>query len=57
LISQKNYDCYVNKKGDTHTFSLLFLQNNELKDVIKKMLEDANLEQVTMKTVLKDVSM
>lgn len=29
--------------------------NDELKDVIKKMLDNANLEQVTMKTVLKDV--
>ncbi|KAL4235614.1 hypothetical protein ACF0H5_004010 [Mactra antiquata] len=29
--------------------------NDELKDVVKKMLDNANLEQVTMKTVLKDV--
>ncbi|WAR23501.1 DEK-like protein [Mya arenaria] len=29
--------------------------NDELKDLIKKMLENANLEQVTMKTILKDV--
>ncbi|XP_060553001.1 protein DEK-like isoform X2 [Ruditapes philippinarum] len=29
--------------------------NDELKDVIKKMLDNANLEQVTMKTVLKNV--
>ena len=32
------------------------LQNDELKDMIKKMLDSANLEEVTMKTVLKDVS-
>ncbi|XP_052257415.1 protein DEK-like isoform X1 [Dreissena polymorpha] len=29
--------------------------NEEIKDLIKNMLDDANLEEVTMKTVLKDV--
>lgn len=36
---------------------ILSFQNDELKDVVKKMLDNANLEQVTMKTVLKDVSL
>ena len=34
----------------------MVFQNDELKDLIKKMLDSANLEEVTMKTVLKDVS-
>ena len=34
----------------------IVFQNDELKDLIKKMLDSANLEEVTMKTVLKDVS-
>ena len=37
-------------------YMLIMLQNDELKDLIKKMLDSANLEEVTMKTVLKDVS-
>ena len=31
------------------------VQNSELKDVIKKILDGANLEEVTMKTVVKQV--
>ena len=31
------------------------LQNDELKKLVKKILDGANLEQVTMKTVVKQV--
>lgn len=31
------------------------VQNDELKEVVKKILDGANLEEVTMKTVVKQV--
>jgi hypothetical protein len=37
-------------------FFIIPLQNDDLKKLVKKILDGANLEQVTMKTVVKQVS-
>ena len=49
--------CVENSHYDTNRKEwILFCQDDELKKIVKKILDDANLEEITMKTVCRQVS-
>jgi hypothetical protein len=53
----ENQYIFLQMKFDWKTFFFFIpLQNDDLKKLVKKILDGANLEQVTMKTVVKQVN-